>query len=165
MLVARDDADVTPSVLDWTRTLADSFGANVTAFHVMSSAVLSHVLSMQAVTTGQETFTETDIKQEFRDETDRWIRALVESGLDPAHVTSEVAFGEAGQEILWAAERLSCDLIVLGRRGGGAIRRFFLGSVAREVVTGARCPVFVVVEPTDEIVSESAENGAEHPQE
>ena len=164
LLVALDDSELTPLVVDWTRTFVDAYSASVTALHVMSSAVLSHVLSMEAVTTGKEKFDESDIKEQFREESDRWIRSLAATGLDPACVTSEVAFGEAGKEILAAAQRLSNEMIILGRRGAGGIRRFLLGSVVREVLTGARCPVFVVIEPNDEVVSSSADVAGGHPQ-
>ena len=46
--------------------------------------------------------------------------------------------------VLSEAERVAADVIVLGWRGHGPIRRLLKGSVSRGVVRGARCPVFVV---------------------
>ena len=46
--------------------------------------------------------------------------------------------------ILAEAERFKADVIVVGWRGHGAIRRFVMGSVSRGVVRGARCAVIVV---------------------
>ena len=46
--------------------------------------------------------------------------------------------------ILNEAERFAVDVIVLGWRGHGAIRRLLLGSVSRGVVRGAKCAVLVV---------------------
>lgn len=46
--------------------------------------------------------------------------------------------------ILDEAERFSADVIVLGWRGHGAIRRALMGSVSRGVVRGAKCAVLVV---------------------
>ena len=160
LLVALDDSELTPLVIAWTRTFVDAYSASVTALHVMSSAVLSHVLSMEAVTTGKATSDESDVRRQFREESDRWMRSLTATGLDPASVTSEVAFGEAGQEILAAAQRLSNEMIILGRRGAGGIRRFLLGSVVREVLTSACCPVFVVIEPHDGNVSSGADEAS-----
>ena len=76
---------------------------------------------------------------------------MVRVGLGPARVTSEVDFGEPGQEIVAAAVRQHSDMIVLGSRGAGSVRRALLGSVVSEVLHQAPCPVLVVVDPEDEI--------------
>jgi nucleotide-binding universal stress UspA family protein len=46
--------------------------------------------------------------------------------------------------IVAEANRFGADVIVLGWRGHGAIRRLLLGSVSRGVVRGAKCAVLVV---------------------
>ncbi len=46
--------------------------------------------------------------------------------------------------VLHEAKRLDADVIVLGWRGHGAVRRFLMGSVSRGVVRGATCAVLVV---------------------
>ena len=46
--------------------------------------------------------------------------------------------------ILGEAERFEADVIVLGWRGHGAIRRLLMGSVSRGVVRRAKCAVLVV---------------------
>jgi nucleotide-binding universal stress UspA family protein len=46
--------------------------------------------------------------------------------------------------ILAEAERFRADVIVVGWRGHGAVRRLLMGSVSRGVVRGAKCPVLVV---------------------
>ena len=48
------------------------------------------------------------------------------------------------QSILGEAERFGADVIVVGWRGHGAIRRMLMGSVSRGVVRGAACAVLVV---------------------
>lgn len=151
ILVAIDDTDTTPRVMAAASTLAQRFDAHVTALHVVSSAVLSHVLSMAAAS-GEGEMSPREVQDEFRLDTDRWMQGLVEAGVPQMRADSEVAFGSAGREILAAAERLGCNLIVIGSRGAGAVRRALLGSTVSEVIREATCPVFVVVEPEDEIV-------------
>lgn len=46
--------------------------------------------------------------------------------------------------VLQEAKRFNADVIVLGWRGRGAVRRFLMGSVSRGVVRGAKCAVLVV---------------------
>ncbi len=55
--------------------------------------------------------------------------------------------GSAAQEIVSFAEKEKVDLIVIGSRGMGATARFFLGSVAANVVRHSPCCVYVVREP------------------
>ena len=49
-----------------------------------------------------------------------------------------------GEAIIAEAEKQSANLIIMGTRGLGKIRRTFLGSVSDYVVQHARCPVVVV---------------------
>ena len=46
--------------------------------------------------------------------------------------------------ILGEAERFKADVIVVGWRGHGAVRRLLFGSVSRGVVRGSKCAVLVV---------------------
>lgn len=68
---------------------------------------------------------------------------------DPS-VTLEIRFeeGHEAAEILRVAERIGCDLIVLGSHGKTGLRRLLTGSVAEAVMRQARCPVLVVKSPT-----------------
>ena len=156
LLVAVDDSDMTPHVLAWTRHLAERFDASVAAVHVVSSAVLTHVMTMGPAGGASDAELAGRVREEFRDDADRWISRMVASGLDAARVTSEVDFGEPGQEIVVAAMRRESDLIVLGSHGAGAVRRALLGSVVSEVLHWAPCPVLVVVDPRDEIEPRTA---------
>lgn len=52
--------------------------------------------------------------------------------------------GEPADEIVGAAEELGADLVVVGRRGLGPLRRLVLGSVSDAIVRRAPCDVLVV---------------------
>ena len=52
--------------------------------------------------------------------------------------------GDPAREICRAAAELGAQAIVLGSRGRGGVARFFLGSVALDVVRNAPCPVLTV---------------------
>jgi len=59
-------------------------------------------------------------------------------------IETDVAVGDPKAEIVRMAEEWGADLVVLGARGLGPIKRFLLGSVSSAVARHARCPVLVV---------------------
>ena len=63
------------------------------------------------------------------------------SGLDAAFL---VTVGHPTEQIIAEAEREHADLIVLGHRGKTLFQRLRLGSVSKQVVQYAECPVLVV---------------------
>jgi nucleotide-binding universal stress UspA family protein len=61
-----------------------------------------------------------------------------------ATVETHVERGEPGTVLCERANALGVDVVVVGSRGRGAIRRALLGSVSTYVVHNAPCPVLVV---------------------
>ncbi len=57
--------------------------------------------------------------------------------------------GHAADAIVSAAEALGTDVIALGSRGLGGVKRFLLGSVSEQVMTYAPCSVLMVRQPDD----------------
>ena len=56
----------------------------------------------------------------------------------------EIASGDPAHTIVDIVERYSCDLVIMGARGVGALRNALLGSVSNEVLRAAPVPVMVV---------------------
>jgi nucleotide-binding universal stress UspA family protein len=52
--------------------------------------------------------------------------------------------GEPDKEIIRLSEEIGANLIVMGSRGLGAVRRALMGSVSDSVVRHAHCPVLVM---------------------
>jgi nucleotide-binding universal stress UspA family protein len=50
----------------------------------------------------------------------------------------------ADEEIIFLVEQVGADLVVMGSRGLGGIRRALVGSVSDSVVRHAHCPVIVM---------------------
>ena len=46
--------------------------------------------------------------------------------------------------IIETAEKMNCEMIVIGNRGIGRVRGFLLGSVAEKVVASSKCSVLLV---------------------
>ena len=62
-------------------------------------------------------------------------------------IETDVVMGDPRAEIVRQAEEWKADLVVLGARGLGGVKRFLLGSVSDAVARHARCPVLVVKGP------------------
>lgn len=72
--------------------------------------------------------------------------------------------GEPAVEIMRVAKEMNCDLIVLGTHGRSGLERFFMGSVAEEVMRHAPCPVMTVRVPmphSDAVEAEAMMAGKE----
>lgn len=59
-------------------------------------------------------------------------------------VRTHIVTGSPAQAIVDFADRHDIDLIVMGSRGLGPVKEFFLGSVSHHVVQAAKCPVLIV---------------------
>lgn len=146
ILVPVDDSDMAAEALGWAGELSRKFGAKVTVLHVVAAAVSSAALAAASMLSGSPPLVPGSASR-TTPESDRWIERAVSAGVPSERARSEVTFGEPTREILGAADRLGADLVVMGRRGSGRIRRALLGSVVDGVLRGAKCPVLVIVEP------------------
>jgi len=81
-----------------------------------------------------------------RDVLDRTLRSV-----DLSNVSYETReeIGEPSSQLIDVCRRVDADILVVGRRGAGLLRRMVVGSVANHVVHEAPCPVLVV--PCDSV--------------
>lgn len=84
---------------------------------------------------------EIEARQRASDEIDAWFRDVVESGVE---AETHLREGPAVETITEVANEIGADHIVVGRRGRSALAEALLGSVSRDVLHRARCPVTVV---------------------
>jgi len=94
----------------------------------------------------------TDVLEETR----KMLERACEQAADvfPGAVFAHVAAGVAWREIVQLSESLGATLVVVGTRQMSATKRFFLGSVAEDVVRKASSPVFVVRQKLAPVVPE-----------
>lgn len=83
---------------------------------------------------------------EFQKQHSETILARAEDELKGSGVpyTKEVLTGPIGRTISAHAERIGCDVIVMGRHGESAIADMLAGSIAMKVVHLSRLPVMLV---------------------
>ncbi|WP_031436709.1 universal stress protein [Methylobacter tundripaludum] len=55
----------------------------------------------------------------------------------------EVAVGHPAEQIIYHAEQIGVELIIMGHRGGGVFERWLIGSVAKHVMIYAQCSVMI----------------------
>jgi nucleotide-binding universal stress UspA family protein len=126
----------------WAFALARVVDANVTLVHVAQP----HVMRSSFDSAPQWR----DAEDAARKAGEQVIeQATVISGGDLSFA-SEILFGDPARTIRRRARELGVDLIVIGSRGLGTIKRLLLGSVSSAVSHQAPCSVLVVrdrVEP------------------
>jgi nucleotide-binding universal stress UspA family protein len=74
------------------------------------------------------------------------LRRLVERTIAPlrlpmSSVTLDVAVGKPHEEILWTADRLKCDVIVMGAHGRTGTDKLILGSTTHRILRRSTLPV------------------------
>jgi nucleotide-binding universal stress UspA family protein len=56
----------------------------------------------------------------------------------------KISEGHPEKKVVKYAEHHSCDIIIMGSRGLGGMKEFFLGSVSHYVVQHAHIPIFII---------------------
>lgn len=71
-------------------------------------------------------------------------RTIGRYGLKLDDITLDVAVGRPHEEIAWTAERLKCDVIVMGAHGRAGANRMMFGSTTHRILRRSPLPVLAV---------------------
>jgi nucleotide-binding universal stress UspA family protein len=137
-LVAMDGGPQAQSVAQLAADLATKTGSELHVVHVGSVPAMSHP-EMRGYSSRLE-----EVRQETQQGLDEEVRRVEAAGASVSQ--AHLRLGRPDVEVLELAEELDADLIVVGSRGLGGLRRTLLGSVSDSVVRHAHCPVLVVRE-------------------
>ena len=158
LVVGLDGSRDSRRALRWAAALADRAAVPLRAIEAWSYPALTVVPGWSELVSPSE----------MDDRTVDGIRALVASELGevPAFVTAEARRGPAARAILGAVGPDS--VLVLGSRGRGGFAGLLLGSVSRECIEHAQCPVVIAREddpptPGDTVIlvgKDGSENSA-----
>jgi nucleotide-binding universal stress UspA family protein len=143
--VGYDGSPESEAALAIARELAALHGATVTALTVVEPSPYAGLI--RAVARG---YTPEKALAEAKDD----LAAL--DGVD-----GELASGLAGEEL--AAFGAHVDLLIVGSRGYGPIRRLMLGSTSAHLASNARCPLLVLPRLADDEVDPQVGKDDEHP--
>ena len=130
-----DFSDPARAALQVVNELADDPSVHLTVLYVHDPTVAGAEAIVFSNRSGS------DVRREVRE----FATKVLTPALARAGTTTYVAaVGRPAQEILKVAKRRRCDLIVMGSRGLGGIRKLLLGSTTDGVVHHASIPVLVI---------------------
>ncbi len=95
---------------------------------------------------GSLTLAPTEYRAEAQERLDELVRGVEDAGgtVAGAHLRIDTHGTMEDENIVGLAEELGADLIVIGSRGLGGMKRLLMGSVSESVMRHAHCPVLVV---------------------
>ena len=134
ILIAVDGSDYSNKALTYAAGMARTYRATLWLVRVFS-----HPLDML----GYEDFEKIYAKRKCAGQSvlDDALATLGESNFK---INQELIEGPEPDSILSCAKKNQADLIIMGTRGMGALKGLLVGSVSRNVIHLAPCPVMVV---------------------
>ena len=142
ILLATDGSEEATLAARTAGDLSDRIGSELHVVHVAYLLPMSSEASYMASQLYREAYE--DLKQKAQELLDEQVRKIKGAGGRVAQ--AHLKIGRPDAEIVALAEELGVDLIVVGSRGRGGIRRALMGGVSDSVVRHAHCPVLVVRE-------------------
>jgi nucleotide-binding universal stress UspA family protein len=133
ILAAYDGSEPAGHAYRFALDLAKRYGADLLVLAVASPPEPPEDIETAAVLENAEAH--------YKELFDALKAEAAKEGLEPR---LEVVAGHPANQIVYRAERDGVDLIVVGHRGKGFFERLLVGSVSKQVVTHAHCPVLVV---------------------
>lgn len=142
ILVAIDGSEHAEKALDFALDLAEKYSAQVTILNVFQMPVSIYF---------GEPPTYPAALNNLYDELKSFHEKMLSKALERARelkpslkISASLREGRPADQIIEAAKEGGFDLIVVGHRGLGKVKEFFLGSVSDRVADGAQCPVLIV---------------------
>ncbi len=149
ILMALDESDQSLKVARYVaEAVGGRPGVEVTLFHVIRDFLPIHQgeFDIGILPEVQERFEESS-RQAMAAVFARAKQVLVEAGFLEADIKTEIKTGmDVAHEVLAKAEAGGYDTIVMGRRGMGRVKQFFIGSVSHKVVQHARGRTVWIIE-------------------
>lgn len=142
ILVAIDGSEHADKALEFTLDLAEKYSATVTIINVFQVPMPGYLGEPFAYPIALADFTK-EVKAVHEKILSKALKRAKElkSNLKISTMLKE---GRPADEIVETAKEGNFDLIVMGHRGLGKVKEFFLGSVSDRVADEAHCPVLIV---------------------
>lgn len=135
ILVPLDGSECSERALLEARRIQQAFGSKLTMLYVVSDPDFDCAMGNPAATSASV--------QRDCAEAEKYLARRAETYDGDAE--TKVVVGCVSKSILAVSDNLECDLIIMGSQGlGSALRRFLVGSVAKNVLSNALMPVMIV---------------------
>lgn len=133
ILIGYDDSEPSRKALDMALDMASKYGSTLDVIAVVSPPEYLGDKESQKVLQNSR-------------QAQRSLLQGLKPRVEAAGVTTqfEIAVGKPGDQLLQHAERENADLIIVGHSGKTFFEALRMGSVSKQVMHDARCPVLVV---------------------
>jgi nucleotide-binding universal stress UspA family protein len=145
MLVPIDGSEHSDRALDYALDLAEKYSADITLLTVAQSVVAtgSMFLTQPILPPTSTAIYVKEIEAAHKKMLSEALKKAKERKLN-IKISKKLVNGRPADKIVEIANEGNFDIIVMGSRGAGGIKEFFLGSVSDRVADEARCPVLLV---------------------
>jgi nucleotide-binding universal stress UspA family protein len=144
ILIPHDGSEYADKALFWALDIAEKYNAKAEVINVIPLSGLFST-SMHPLEAGAPLLEPS--LQRSRESAHRMVTSVLEKARlskPSVAISSKILEGKPAEKIVEAAKEGGFDLIVMGSRGLGAVKEFFLGSVTGRVANTATCPVVIV---------------------
>ena len=145
ILVAIDGSKSADRALDFALDLAEKYSARIvliSVFEPLSVSLVASGLGLSPIDLSRHLEGLMDFRKIILLETVKKVRNYKKGLL----ISQKLVEGRPSDMIVEIAKEEKFDLIVIGSRGLGGIKEFFLGSVSDRVADEASCPILIVKE-------------------
>jgi nucleotide-binding universal stress UspA family protein len=137
-----DGSPDSQAALEIAAQFADRLGSTLILAHVVEPAYVPYAATYPFGGTAGPMAVTKEVESEEEAAERLLQRMAVDAGL--ADAERRVAIGHPAERLAELADDEDAELVVVGSRGGGALKAAFLGSVSYSLVGMARCPVLIV---------------------
>jgi universal stress protein A len=141
ILVPTDFSKYSDKALNQAFDIAKQYKSKVYVFHVIHEKMIDRIddygITYPSYVKDMEMEMIKGARVKLQKEIDKFPQAK------ELEVLSEVVLGKPSEEILKAQTEKGVDLIVIASLGRSGIAKYLIGSVARNVLKGAKCPVLL----------------------
>jgi universal stress protein A len=142
ILVPVDFSENSQKAVRYATEMARGLGGKVYIFHVINQRIIDLTQELSLKGFYEEEFKEV-MGSMFQDRVNDMNQFVPDPWREGLEVEFEIRKGKPADEIVKFAREKNIDLIIVGTTGKSALQAAFTGSVARNVVNHAPCPVIV----------------------